>query len=64
MENSMKRIFILLMLLVSIAMFSIVTVSASKVNTRQTYTADDDGIQIETKYEKISTNKITFNAMG
>jgi len=63
MKSSSKRIFILI-LLVSIAMFSIVTVSASVVSTTQTCPTTDEGIQIEEKYKKVSKNKITFNANG
>jgi len=63
MKNLTKRIFIL-MLFVSIAMFSITTVSASVVSTTQTHASTDEGIQIEEKYKKVSKNKITFNANG
>ena len=63
MKNLTKRIFILI-LFVSIAMFSIATVTASEVSTTQTYTASDEGIQIEEKYKKVSKNKIIFNANG
>ena len=63
--NSSKRIFALL-LFVSILMFSILTVTAATVSEQQTYTTDakDNSIQIEAKYKKVSTNKITFNGNG
>ena len=63
--NSSKRIFALL-LFVSILMFSILTVTAATISEQQTYTTDakDNSIQIEAKYKKVSTNKITFNANG
>ena len=54
----------MLILFVSVAMFSILAVSASVVSTTQTYTTANDGIQIEAKYKKASTYKITFNANG
>jgi len=63
MKNLTKRICILI-LFVSIVMFSIATVTASEVSTTQTYTASDDGVEIEAKYKKVSTNTITFNANG
>ena len=48
-------------------MFSILTVTtAATVSEQQTYTTDakDNSIQIEAKYKKASTNKITFNGNG
>jgi len=62
--NSSKRIFTLLILFVSILIFSTLTVSAVVVSEKQTYTTDEGSVQIEAKYKKISTNRVTFNANG
>ncbi|MCL2116458.1 MAG: InlB B-repeat-containing protein [Methanobrevibacter sp.] len=62
--NSSKRIFTLLILFVSILIFSTLTVSAVVVSEKQTYTIDNGNIQIEAKYKKITTYKVTFNANG
>ena len=62
MKNS-KRFLSLLILFLTVAMFSIVTVTASEVSTSQKY-MPDNSIQIEAKYKKTSQNKITFNANG
>ncbi|MCL2157017.1 MAG: hypothetical protein FWH54_03235 [Methanobrevibacter sp.] len=58
-----KRIFALLILFVAVAMFSMLTVTAATLNEQKTFTTND-GIHIEAKYKKVSTNKITFNANG
>ena len=62
--NSSKRIFALLILLLSVLVFSITTVTAVVGSESQNDISKSDGIQIETKYKKVSTNKITFNANG
>ena len=63
MKNS-KRILALLILFVSVAMFSILPATASVLNEVQEHTTDNNGIQIEAKYKKISSYKITFNGNG
>lgn len=63
MKNLSKRIFALLILFVSVLIFSMLTVTASTVSEQQTYT-NDGSVQIEEKYKKVSTNKVTFNANG
>ncbi|MDR2966849.1 MAG: InlB B-repeat-containing protein [Methanobacteriaceae archaeon] len=61
--NSSKRIFTLLILMLSVLVFSMITVTAVTVSEQQTNTNHDD-IQIEVKYKKVSTNKIIFNGNG
>ena len=41
-----------------------ITVTAAVLSEPQTYTTDDDSIQIDVKYKQVKTNKITFNANG
>jgi len=62
MKNS-KRFLSLLILLSTVAMFSLVTVTASELSTPQKY-MPDNSIEIEEKYKKTSTNKVIFNANG
>ena len=62
MKNS-KRFLSLLILFLTVAMFSIVTVTASEVCRPQKY-MPDNSIQIEEKYKKTSTHKVNFNANG
>ncbi|MDR2966707.1 MAG: InlB B-repeat-containing protein [Methanobacteriaceae archaeon] len=62
--NSSKRIFTLLILLLSVLVFSIATVTAVAVSESQSDITKHDDIQIEAKYKKISTNKIIFNSNG
>ena len=64
MKKSSKRIFTLLILLVNVLIFSMLAVSAATASTPQISLITDDGIEIEAKYKKTSTNKITFNANG
>ena len=45
-------------------MFSIVTVTAATASTPQIHTTIGDSVEIDAKYKKASTNKITFNANG
>ena len=54
--NSSKRIFTLLILFISILIFSTLTVSAVVVSEKQTYIIDESSVQIEAKYKKISAN--------
>jgi len=63
MKNS-KKILALLILFVSVAMFSILPATASVLNEAQKHTTDDNGIQIEAKFKKITSYKITFNCNG
>ncbi|MCL2116250.1 MAG: InlB B-repeat-containing protein [Methanobrevibacter sp.] len=63
MKNS-KRILTLLILFVIVAMFSILPATASVLNKAEKHTTDDNGIQIEAKYKKITSYKITFNGNG
>ncbi|MCL2114713.1 MAG: InlB B-repeat-containing protein [Methanobrevibacter sp.] len=63
MKNS-KRILTLIILFVSVLLFSMLTVTAAIVSEQQTDTTDNGIVQIEAKYKKISTNKVTFNANG
>ena len=63
MKNSTKRILTLIILIATLATLSMLTVSASEVCEGQTQTAADE-IQIEAKYKKTSTNKITWNGNG
>jgi uncharacterized repeat protein (TIGR02543 family) len=64
MKNSYKRIFALLILFVSVLLFSTLTVTAADSCTPQTIQTDEN-VEIEAKYKKTSkTNKITFNANG
>jgi len=64
MKNSSKRIFTLLILFVSVLIFSMLAVSAASASTQQSSIITDDVIEIEAKYKKTSINKITFNANG
>jgi len=59
-----KRLFTLIILLVSILIFSMLTVSAAVVSTVETDTSTDKIIQIDAKYKKVSTNKVTWNGNG
>ena len=61
MKNS-KRLFILLILIVSVLTFSMLTVSAAVVSTVQTDTATDKIIQIDARYKQVSTNKVSWNS--
>ena len=63
MKNS-KIILTLTILFLSVLVFSMLTVTAAALNTPQTYTTTDNSIQIEVKYKKVSTYKITFNGNG
>jgi len=63
MKNS-KRLFILLILIVSVLTFSMLTVSAAVVSTVQTDTATDKIIQIDARYKQVSTNKVSWNGNG
>ena len=64
MKNSSKRIFTLIILFVSVLVFSTITASAAVASVPQTYTTADESMEIETKYKKASTNQITFNSNG
>ena len=64
MKNFSKRLFTLLLLFVAVAIFSMAAVIASEPSTPQVYATTEDSIEIETKYKKVSTYKITFNANG
>jgi len=64
MKNSSKRILTLVILFISVAMFSIVAVSAATASTPQIHTTLDDSVEIDAKYKKASSNKVTFNANG
>ena len=64
MKSSSKRLFTVLMLFVAVAIFSMATVTASVASTPQVYATTEDSVEIETKYKKVSTYKITFNANG
>ena len=57
-----KRLFTLIILLVSILIFSMLTVSAVVVSTVATDTAFDKIIQIDAKYKQVSTNKVSWNS--
>jgi uncharacterized repeat protein (TIGR02543 family) len=63
MKNN-KRILALLILFAAVAMFSILPATAAVANTPQKCPTMDDGIQVEAKYKKVSTNKITWNGNG
>ena len=63
MKNS-KKILALLILFVSVAMFSILPATASVLNEAQKHTTEDNGIQIEAKYKKVTSYKITFKGNG
>jgi len=63
MKNS-KKILALLILFVSVAMFSILPATASVLNEAQKHTTDDNSIQIEAKFKKVTSYKITFNGNG
>ena len=60
MKNS-KRFFTLLILFVSVLIFSMLTVSAAVVSTVQTDTLTDKIIQIDAKYKQVPTYKVTWN---
>ncbi|MCL2157220.1 MAG: InlB B-repeat-containing protein [Methanobrevibacter sp.] len=62
MKNS-KRIFALLILFVSVLIFSMLTVTAAEVSKQQK-NINDGSIQIEANYKKITTFKVTFKANG
>jgi len=64
MKNSSKRIFTLIILFVSVLVFSMLAVSSAVASVSQPYATADESIEIEAKYKKASTNKITFNANG
>ncbi|MCL2156929.1 MAG: InlB B-repeat-containing protein [Methanobrevibacter sp.] len=59
-----KRIIALALLFVAISMFSMLTVTAAIISEQQTGTTDNGNIQIEAKYKKVTTYKVTFNANG
>ena len=52
MKSSSKRSFPLLILFVSVLIFSMLAVSATTASTQQTAIITDDGIEIEAKYKK------------
>ena len=62
--NNSKRLLLLTILFVSVVAFSMLCVTASVASMPQTYTTEDNSIQIDAKYKKASTNQITFNANG
>ena len=61
--KSSKRIFTILILFVSILIFSMLTATAVTLSEQKTLNTED-GIHIETKYKQVSKNKITFDANG
>ena len=60
MKNSSKRIFALLMLFISVAMFSIVAVSTATASTPQIHTTLDDSVEIDVKYKKATAVNLRF----
>jgi len=60
--KNLKRIFALLLLFLSVLLFSIVSVTAATVVEQQDI--NDGSTQIDAKYKKILKYKVTFNANG
>jgi len=63
MKNS-KRFLTLLIVFVSVLIFSMLTVSVAMASTVQTDTTTDKIIQIDTKYKQVPTYKVTWNGNG
>ena len=59
-----KKFFTFVILFSIVLMFSMITVTAAVVSEPQKFTTNQDNIQIETKYKKVSTYKIIFDGNG
>jgi len=62
--KNFKKTFALIILFSVILVFSIFPVTAAAISVPHVYTITDEGIEIDVKYKKAATNKITFNANG
>jgi len=63
MKNSEKLLTVLI-LFVAVLILSLLPVTASVASVQQTHTITNDHVEIEVKYKKVTTNKLTFNGNG